>query len=363
MKIFYGVQGTGNGHITRARVMAAAFAKRDDIQVDYLFSGRAADKYFDMEVFGDFQTRRGLSFVTKKGSIDHWQTFKQASTTQLWKDIKSLDLSGYDLLLNDFEPISAWAAKRQKIPSISISHQAAFTHNVPKEGDNLMNRLLLKYFAPCDINLGVHWHHFGHHLLPPLIDIEPVKDVKTDQYLVYLPFENLTDIEEFLKPISEKRFVCFHPNLDSDYDDENISWRKTSKTGFREELVVSAGVIANAGFELSSECLMLGKKLLLKPLHGQFEQLSNVLTLNELQLCSKMHNLDTDILDKWLHAPSNNKIVFPQDVSPLVDWIKAQKWQDTGDLCKALWDQVIYPEPVQRLLNRYPKLTGSGNAA
>jgi UDP:flavonoid glycosyltransferase YjiC (YdhE family) len=37
MKILYGVQGTGNGHISRARLMADAFSRRNDVEVDYLF--------------------------------------------------------------------------------------------------------------------------------------------------------------------------------------------------------------------------------------------------------------------------------------------------------------------------------------
>ena len=40
MKILYGIQGTGNGHITRARVMASCF-KKLNVEVDYVFSGRA----------------------------------------------------------------------------------------------------------------------------------------------------------------------------------------------------------------------------------------------------------------------------------------------------------------------------------
>ena len=59
MKICYGVQGTGNGHIARARIMAQAFALRDDVTVDFYFSGRDADAYFDMEVFGSIALSEG----------------------------------------------------------------------------------------------------------------------------------------------------------------------------------------------------------------------------------------------------------------------------------------------------------------
>ena len=52
MKIFYGVQGTGNGHITRARVMARELYAAG-IEVDFQFTGRPAEQYFEMEI--DFE--------------------------------------------------------------------------------------------------------------------------------------------------------------------------------------------------------------------------------------------------------------------------------------------------------------------
>lgn len=45
MRILYGVQGTGNGHLSRSRVVAKALAKHD-IQVDYFFSGRQPEQFF-----------------------------------------------------------------------------------------------------------------------------------------------------------------------------------------------------------------------------------------------------------------------------------------------------------------------------
>ncbi|HFF2915998.1 TPA: glycosyltransferase family protein, partial [Vibrio cholerae] len=42
MKILYGVQGTGNGHIARSRAMCAAL-KQQQVDVDYLFSGRPVE--------------------------------------------------------------------------------------------------------------------------------------------------------------------------------------------------------------------------------------------------------------------------------------------------------------------------------
>ena len=91
---------------------------------------------------------------THKGRVDPWKTISQNSPIQAYRDIKQLDLSQYDLVLNDFEPITAWAAKQQRIKSISISHQAAFQYHVPQSGKGLTDRLIMKYFAPCEISLG-----------------------------------------------------------------------------------------------------------------------------------------------------------------------------------------------------------------
>ena len=74
MKILYGVQGTGNGHISRARMLARHFSLDPAVHVDYLFSGRDKDAFFDMEVFGDFYHRRGLTFASNNGKVSYPKT-------------------------------------------------------------------------------------------------------------------------------------------------------------------------------------------------------------------------------------------------------------------------------------------------
>lgn len=345
MKIFYGVQGTGNGHISRARIMAKALAQQSDVKVDYLFSGRSQDTYFDMQAFDAYQTRAGISFVSHQGAINHWQTLRALRLGQFYRDVTRLDLRGYDLVINDFEPVSAWAAKLQSVPSISVSHQAAFSHQVPKKGDTFIDQMIMKHFAPCDVSMGVHWYHFGHDILPPFIDAQVGSNNKRD-ILVYLPFESIDEITLLLEPLSEVTFYCFHPDIKVDVDQGHIRWRKVSQSGFKGILQGCAGVVANGGFELSSECLQLGKKLLIKPLHGQFEQLSNALTLTHLGLCQIMSALDTELLENWLSHDSPEPVIFPTDPQPLIDWVLSGQWHNTQDICQVLWKQVRFPDQV-----------------
>jgi uncharacterized protein (TIGR00661 family) len=350
MKLLYGVQGTGNGHIARARIMAAAMAQRDDIDVDFVFTGRPPNKYFDMDVFGNYRTFTGLSFITKSGKVDKWATVKDANISQFIKDVKAFDTSGYDLLINDFEPVTAWAARRQETPSISISHQASFAYDVPKSGNTFLDSLLMKIFAPTKLQLGVHWYHFNQPIIPPFVVDKPALTPAKGHVLVYLPFEEVADIQQMLEPLSDQHFQCFHPNIEEQKTVGHITWYPTSKKQFQKALQHCSGVIANGGFELSSEALQLGKKLLIKPLHGQFEQLSNVLTLSQLDLCQTLFQLDTDIVEEWLEAPDNEAIAFPDNPNILIDWLKNGDFSDTKSLCDALWKTVQYGDKTKERL-------------
>ena len=158
MRILYGIQGTGNGHITRARVMATTF-KALGVDVDYVFSGRKEQDYFDMDEFADYRAFRGLSFTSKSGQVDSLKTLKNARPLQLIRDIKNLDLRHYDLVFNDFEPITAWAAKQQGIPVIGMSHQAAFlSDKVPMFGRAFFRRALIRG------EMGADWVSYGDRL-------------------------------------------------------------------------------------------------------------------------------------------------------------------------------------------------------
>ncbi|RJG47572.1 MJ1255/VC2487 family glycosyltransferase [Motilimonas pumila] len=360
MRVLYGVQGTGNGHITRARKMSRALADAG-IEVDYLFSGREPDGYFDMAPFGDYRTRKGLTFSSGHGEISHIRTLLNANPWQFLKDVRQLDVSQYDLVLNDFEPVSAWAAKRAKKTCIGISHQNAFRYDIPKVGNTMVNQLLMKYFAPTKTAIGVHWYHFGHAILPPIVEMLDSDETVENKILVYLPFESLSDVVDLLRRFSSHSFHCYHPDA-TDVDIENVKVRALSRTGFQHDLHDCAGVIANGGFELPSEAMQMGKKMLLKPLAGQFEQLSNVATLEMMGLATKLEKLDAAEVAKWLPTDSFGKVRLPDVAQALAQWIKQGQWDDYQGLKEQLWQQVVFPENV---LDQLPEsqLLRSGSLA
>ena len=338
MKILYGVQGTGNGHLSRARSMCKHL-RNTNFHIDYLFSGREREQYFDMACFGDWQCKRGLTFVTEKGKVNALATLKKARARELLQDIKTLPVDDYDLIISDYEPITAWAAYRAKRPCLGIGHQYAFNHDIPLKGDNVVTRLIMHRFAPTSYNLGLHWYHFDAPILPPIIDHWEAKGVpKPNKYVVYLPFEDIATITNLLRRFPTLEFHYFGAFPQPKMQD-NIYFNPVSRSTFQLALADSAGVICNAGFELASESIHMGKKLLVKPLRGQMEQISNALALEQLKLGKAVKKLTQDVVYDWLENFIAKQVQYPDVAEHIVQWLIQGDLTDQRALIKSLWSQ------------------------
>ncbi|WP_448564486.1 MJ1255/VC2487 family glycosyltransferase [Thalassotalea ganghwensis] len=336
MKILYGIQATGNGHISRGRVMAKYLAEHQ-FDVTYLFSGRARDKLFEMEVFGDYLWREGLTFVTNYGQINYLKTALGNNIFKFINDIYQLDIERYDLVITDFEPITAWAAKRASKPSLAIGHQYAFGEDTPMTGESWLAKSIMRYFAPAQQSIGLHWAKFNNNVMPPIVDVELRAADTRDIVLVYLPFENQQKVTSILKQFSHHQFVQYSPDLDNDQQG-NVALRKTCLKGFKRDLSSANGVICNSGFELNSECMHLGVPILTKPIKGQMEQESNALALSTLGLGQTMLTLDEKIIDNWLSEKALLKSTPMPDVAKtIVEWLASERKAPLEQVVDSLW--------------------------
>lgn len=339
MKILYAVQGTGNGHLTRARVMAAAF-KAQNIHVDWVFSGREQSAYFDMQMFGNYRTFNGLSFTVKNNRLDFFKTLFKADLIKFYKDSKSIDFSQYDLLINDFEPITAWAAKFSKINSISLSHQAAFISNIPHVQNNFIFNLIMKHYAPAKLPIGIHWQRFDKNIIPPIIPNNQNDAATIDNHiLVYIPFYTADEIIKLLANFDQYNFHIYHADAPT-HGYSHLQFHSFSYDGFAQHLSQCNGVISNAGFELPSEALQLGKKLLLEPIKNQTEQLSNAQILENYNWAQTEPKIKHRHIEYWLQNFEAKKITWPNVADELVTWIKANDTSTLPQLSERLWQQV-----------------------
>ena len=204
MRILYAIQGTGNGHLSRAKEIIPALLKR--AQVDILISGTQAEVVLPYNV--DY-VYKGLSFYFgKNGGIDFIKTFKKNAISRVINEIIDCPVKKYDLVINDFEPISAWACYFKGVKSISLSHQSAlYTQNVPKPGYlDFMGSFMIKNYAKCKLNYGFHFKKYNDKVYTPIIrrDIRLLKRSVKDHYTVYLPAysdENIIAVLSIIKGV------------------------------------------------------------------------------------------------------------------------------------------------------------------
>lgn len=344
--------------------MASALAARG-ADVRYLFSGRDPSQLFAMQDFGDYLTRVGLSFVNEAGRVRYRKTLRANRYLRFARDVHALDLADYDVIVTDFEPVTAWAGRLRGKTVVSLGHQPAFDYAVPVAEQNLASELVMRWFAPGQVRIGLHWARYAPLILPPLIHLPARESVRrAGKILVYLPFEDQSTVQALLARFEGFHFHVYAPGLDVE-DRGNLHLRPPSLAGFQADLQDCEGVICGAGFELASECLVLGKRLLVKPQQRQMEQASNALALAELRLATCMPRLSREAIEGWLASNAfAPRVRYPDVASALADWLlagdySAQSLARLGDL---LWRGVT-PDCAVPLRVRPGTLSRAGWAA
>ena len=338
MKILYGVQGTGQGHISRARAMAQAL-REWPVDVTWLFSGRPREALFDMELFGDFEYRHGLTFTTSAGKLHYTRTALSNNVSRFLGEARELDLAGYDLIVSDYEPVVARAAAKQSRQLVGIGHQYAFGTQTPRAGSSWLQEKIMSSFAPVDVPIGLHWYPYADNVLPPILDLPELPVESGEHMVVYLPFEDQDLVTQVLRQFPQQKFVQYSSAL-SDSKHGNVRRRKADVKGFKAHLASCCGVICNSGFELISECLQWRKPVLTKPLEGQMEQHSNALALHQLGYATTAAVFDAPTLGDWLERPHvTADIQFPNVAEALATWLAAGAQASPASLSQRLWGE------------------------
>jgi uncharacterized protein (TIGR00661 family) len=297
MKILYGVQGTGNGHITRAMEIIPHLQKQGI--VDILVSGCQSDIELPFRVK---YKMNGMSFIFgKQGGVDIWKTFQKLNSRQFLKEINQLDVSKYDMIISDFEPITSWAAIRAKKATIGLSNQVATLHPLapkPKHTD-MIGKLVLENYAPTTYHYGLHFKAIDHHIFTPIIrnEIRNAVQKKEEHYTVYLPAYDDDKILKHLLKFKNVPWQVFSKHSKKKYRIKHISVRPIESESFLKSITTCQGVICNAGFGTTSEALFLQKKLMVVPMKTQYEQHCNAAMLKTMGV-PILKKLNTDYYDK-----------------------------------------------------------------
>ena len=312
MRILYGIQGTGHGHISRARELLPNLTKSAD--VDVLMSGTNCIMRLQEQ---EIAQRRGLSLTyDSKGAVSYLKTALALSPIRFLKDIQALDIRQYNLVISDFEPISAWAAVKAGITCIGLSHQAAFlSDRTPRPSTiSTVSEHILRHFAPCHRPIGFHFLRYDRFIEGPVIrsEIRQLNPSVGDHVTVYLPaFDHETLVSVFSR-CSQVKWELFSPLCNSPYTQRNIAVHPVGNIPFLKSMESSIGIITSAGFETCAEAIYLGKKLMVVPIKNQYEQLCNAAALEKMgvPVITELGDSFIQSISSWLQ--SNNSARIPE---------------------------------------------------
>ncbi|AWG21359.1 glycosyl transferase [Flavobacterium faecale] len=328
MKIFYAIQATGNGHISRATQLYPYLKKFGE--VDFFLSGNNASLATDLPV--KFKSKGCSLYYSKCGGLHYPNIVKNIRPRQIYKDADNLPLQKYDVVINDFDSVTALACKMQKVHSVQFGHQASFISAKTPRPDkrSLMGELIFKHYAPAPQNLGLHFENYDSFIRPPIIkDIIVNSTPKNLGHItVYLPSFDKDCLEKAFKSVPDVHFHWFLDTVEQEHVIGNIRYFPVGQKQFNKSLINCDGIITGGGFETPAEAMYLGKKILSIPIKNHYEQECNAEALKKLGVPVVYEAGDDfgQIIENWLDMdityPTMQANNIPETLEYLFDTYK-----------------------------------------
>jgi uncharacterized protein (TIGR00661 family) len=288
MRVLYGVLSMGQGHVNRAAVVIRRLRDRGH-RVDVVLSGDRPPSYA-RDVLGEFEHVSVPNLVIHDGQIARTRTAaafgaslpaRAAETRRL---ARRLARDRVDLVLTDFEPLTAWAAVLAGAPRAGISGQYRITRtNAPPpreaKGAGVAKLIMHAWTPPLTRYFAVS---FGDdvatrartEVVAPIVDdaLRERAPKRAGFYLAYLYSYDLARVRSALEGhgVRFRVYGMGGPGVHGD-----IELRATDRASFVDDLVDCDGVILNGSFQGVCEAAALGKPILSIPFANQYEEAFN----------------------------------------------------------------------------------------
>lgn len=321
MKILFAIQGTGNGHISRAREVIPHLLQYGEL--DLLISGTQADVSLPYLIK---YKKLGVSYTFgKKGGIDIIDSIKHFRPFNLWKDIHQFPVNDYDIIINDFEPVTAWACKLKKKACIALSHQSSFLSPKtprPSKRDAFAENVF-KNYAPVTDAFGFHFNAYDQFIHTPVIrsEIRQLEPQNKEHITVYLPAHGDDVLIKAFTQIKEVPWEVFSKHSKKEYTVENVNIKPILNEAFTHSLASGDGLITAGGFESPAEAIHLRKKVLSVPMVNQYEQQCNAQAMKEIGI-TVVKEIDKEFVTKvksWVQFGCPINVHYPDITGKIVE--------------------------------------------
>jgi uncharacterized protein (TIGR00661 family) len=303
IKILYGIQTTGNGHISRSIEIINKLQETEKYEISVLLSGEQKDIKIP-ENINVIHRLDGLKFNIQE-KIGLINILKNNNFIRFFKDVYKLNIKKYDIILTDFEPITSWASifRRKKIIGVGNHYKflsKRFSSNIYYN----LNKIMCKIISP--INQYIYFDYFkSEKSCLPIIKKELINNKgKIEQqkntiltYIHSIPwYQQLIELSN----LTEYNFIIY--TSDKKLPQQNIKIanfkiKQVNPNSFNNDLLKSEMVICNSGFQLTSEAIFLGKKLYIIPIKNQIEQIYNAEQLKNIGITSEKTIIKEKIIE------------------------------------------------------------------
>ena len=291
MKILFGVQTEGNGHITQC-IATKQYLQSQGIKVTTAFAAkkkRGLSKYFTDEF--NVIDYDGFDFVFDNvGRVVIWKTIVK-NTFELPRLIVSfikicviIQKEKPDAIFNYYEPLVGLTALFfRNIKYVSFGHQYAMDSVIyPRINGYIVQKLFLSIINKITSIrakiVALSYYEFNDTTMivsPPILRAESysISDKKEDFVLVYLMNEDmLPQLISQAKKYPDINIQCF-TKLTKQYDElPNLKLFNLDGKLFQEKMKVCKSVVCSGGFETSAEAIYQNKPLLMIPMPNHYEQ-------------------------------------------------------------------------------------------
>jgi uncharacterized protein (TIGR00661 family) len=319
MKIFYAIQGTGNGHLSRAVELYPHLQKYG--QVDFFLSGSNSNLKSNLPIK---YKSKGLSlFYKHSGGLDYNKILGSLSLN-IVKDAKALPLENYDLIINDFEFVTSMACSMKKLPCVHFGHQASFqSKKTPRPQQiNPLGGFILEKFVKSNTHIGLHFDNYDENIYNPIIkqDIIQANPINDGHITVYLPQYAIAILEPHFLNQPKFHFEVFTKEVDRIICKKNITYFPINNEQFTSSMVRCYGIITAGGFETPAEAMYMNKKVLSIPILKHYEQACNASAMEKMgvMVLKKIDHNFSAYFNQWIKDKNPIKLELKHSTADIV---------------------------------------------
>lgn len=320
MRIAYGVQSTGRGHLARFSALKPLLdAAGHELLI--IVSGYDDPPSFFLASIGSSRYERLTSYkmvddgeggISKRGTAKAFITHMPDLLSSLYHGHKLISAFEPDLIISDFDPITgspivAPSTFKVGIGNWAMARQRGTAHlpgmRIERFNTNLAAKLCT---SGVDVLLGCHFYPCDENCLPPILrpDIDTVPVSNEGHILVYHSFQGrLKPIADYASRHKDREIIVYGYPVRPTGMPENMRF-ETRSDQFLSDLTTCEAYVGTAGFQSVCEAFYLGKKIVVQPIDGHYEQMWNAAKLDELGV-GHWHRGD---LERDLEHPFNHEL-------------------------------------------------------